>query len=113
MNVFIDLKPESSETREVITLHESDRIWLEVIRKSVIHSFVFWPSSSRVQMRVFVTSGRRSDGTCRYSSCSIISYSSVNCVYKAKQTHIYLSNNFVSYDMPTSAVNQRKPECML
>ena len=37
MSVLLNLKPESSDTREE-TVHESDRIWLEVNRKSVIHS---------------------------------------------------------------------------
>ena len=37
MNVLRNLKPESSDTREE-TVHDSDRIWLEVNRKSAKHS---------------------------------------------------------------------------
>ena len=37
MNVLLNLKPESPDTREE-TVQESDRIWLEVNRKSEIHS---------------------------------------------------------------------------
>ena len=52
-------------------------------------TFVFGSPSSHVQMRVFVNSVRKSDGTCRYSSSSIGSYAHTNL------SRPHLSNNFV------------------